>query len=98
MLSFFYTTMWISCKYTYIHIPSLLRLRPTPPSHAHWGNHRALEMSSLYYSAASHQLPVLHTVVYICQCYSLNLSHSLLSPTVPISRFSMYVSLLLSWK
>ena len=33
------------------------------------------KLSSLCYPAVSHQLAILHMVVYICQCYSLNLSH-----------------------
>ena len=35
-------------------------------------------LGSLCYIATSHQLSVLHTVLYLCQCYFLHSSHSLL--------------------
>ena len=62
--------MWISHKYTYI--PSLLNLPPAlpvPPLYVvknHWAELPVLNSSFL-----------LHMVMYIFQCYSLNLSHCL---------------------
>lgn len=44
-----------------------------PPSHPSRPPLRT-ELSSLCHTAASHQLSVLHMVVYMRQCYSLNLS------------------------
>ena len=71
------TTMQFSRNYTYI--TSLLSLPPsrhiTPP-----GSSQSMKQGSLCYTATSHQLSALHTVVYICRCYFLYLSHSLLPP------------------
>ena len=50
-----------------------------PPSHPSRSS-LSPELSSLCYIAASYQLSILYMVVYICQCYSLNLSHLLLPP------------------
>ena len=58
-----------------INIFSLLSLPPSL-SPSPFGHHRAL--STLCYAAPSHQLPVLHMVVYICRCYSLSSSRFLL--------------------
>ena len=59
--------------YIYPHISSLLRLPPTLPSHpSRWS--QSTELISLCYAAASHQLQILHLVVYICPCHSLTLS------------------------
>ena len=69
--------MWISQKYTYI--SSLLSL-PHPPSHPS-SSSQSTELSSLCCTAASHQPSILHTVVYMCQCYSLN---SLLPPLLSL--------------
>ena len=44
--------------------------RPTPLGHP-----QSTKLSPLCYMGASHQLSVLHMVVYICLCYSLNSSH-----------------------
>ena len=64
-VSFCYTTTWISSKYTYM--PSLLSLPPTPPSHPPRSS-QSQELSSLCYSAVSHQVSILHIIVYMCQC------------------------------
>ena len=40
-------------------------------------------LSSWYYTATSHQLAILHTVMYTFQCYSLNPSHHLLPSLCP---------------
>ena len=46
------------------------------PSHLSRSSQRA-RLGSLWHSATSHQLSILHLVVYICWCYFLNSSHSL---------------------
>ena len=54
------------------------------------------ELSSLCYTAVLHKPSILHTIVYICQCYPPNVSHPLLSPpTVFTYLFSMSLSLFL---
>ena len=70
--------------YIYPHIPSLLSLPPALPSLSHpsrWS--QSTELISLCYAAASHQLSILHLVVYICQCYSLSTSQPLLPALCP---------------
>ena len=70
--------------YIYSHIPSLLRLPPTlpiPPLQVVTKHQADLpELISLCYAAASHQLSLLHLVVYVCQCKSLTSSHLTLPP------------------
>ena len=64
----------------YPHIFSLLRLLPPSLSHpSRWT--QSTKLISLCYVAASHQLSILHLVVYICPCHSLTLSHL----TLPLS-------------
>ena len=65
--------------YIYLHIPSLLHLPPTlliPPLQV-VAKHQLI---SLCDAAASHQLSILHLVVYICQCHSLTSSQLNLPP------------------
>ena len=73
-------------SYMYTYIPSILNLRPTPPSHSSRSS-QSIKLSSLCYTAASHQLSVLNMVLYTCQCYStcsfLRLSLSVIFPTQP---------------
>lgn len=72
-ISFRYTTMCISCMYTYIR--SLSDLPPTlPPYHPSRSSQRR-ELSCLCFAAGSHQLSVSHMVVCICQAYSPSSSH-----------------------
>ena len=59
------------------YIPSVLNLPSTSTSYPS-RSPRFTELSSLCYAAASHQLAILHTAVYIYQCYFLNSSHPLL--------------------
>ena len=74
-VGFCHPSTWISHRYTYV--PSLLDL----PATFHTSRlSQSPRLSSLYYTATSHQLSVLHMVIYICQCYSLSLSHPLLPP------------------
>ena len=52
-----------------------------PPSLSHpsrWS--QSTELISLCYAVASHQLSILHLVMYICPCHSLTLSHLTLPP------------------
>ena len=44
---------------------------------------QSTELSSLYYTAASHWPSISHVTVYICQHYSLNSSHPLLPLLCP---------------
>ena len=66
--------------YTYIPISPSSRIS-LPPSLSHpyrWS--QSTELISLCYAAASHQLSILHFVVYICPCYSLTSSQLPLPP------------------
>ena len=59
-----------------------------PPSHPPTPSHpsrlsQSTGLSSLHHTANSNQLSVLHMVMYMFQCYSLNSSHVLPSPLCP---------------
>ena len=72
-VSFCCTKKWISSMHIYILLPlGLSSPHPTP-----LGHHRAPSWAPCV-TTASHQLSVLHMVMYVCQCYSLNSSHPLL--------------------
>ena len=61
--------------YVYIYLLTLGPLsHPTPTSHPSKSS-QSTKLSYLCYTAASHQLSILHMVVYMCQCYSLSSSH-----------------------
>ena len=60
--------------YIHISLPLWTCLPPHLPSHPSRSSQNT-ELSSRCYTAAPHQLSVLHLVVYICQWYSLDLSH-----------------------
>ena len=75
-VGFCHTTMQINHNHAYI--TSLLSISPFPPSHSSRSSD-SLRLGSLCYIATSHQLSILHMVVYICRCYFLHLSHFLLS-------------------
>ena len=65
--------------YIYPHISSLLHLLPPSLSHpSRWS--QSTELISLCYVAASHQLSILHLVVYICLCHSFTSSQLTLPP------------------
>ena len=89
--------------YTYIHIspPSYASLSSSLPHPSRWS--QSTELIPLCYAAASHQLCILHLVVYICQCYSLTSSQLPVLPprflfSLPMSSspFSTSASLFLS--
>ena len=82
-VGFCQTPTWISHRYTYV--STLLKLPPTShpiPSHPSRLS-QSTGLSSLHHTANSNQLSVLHMVMYIFQCYSLNSSHVLPSPLCP---------------
>ena len=73
---------------SYIHIWPLEK--PSPPSWASLPSHQptlrsseSIWLGSLCYTAASHKLSVWHMLVYICLCYFLHSSHSLLPSLWP---------------
>ena len=72
--------MQISHDYTYI--TSLLGLPPLTPAHSSRLSQSAW-LGSLCYTATSHQVSILHMMVYIRLCYFLYLFHSLLPPLCP---------------
>ena len=77
---FCHTSTWISHQYTYV--PSLLKLAST----SHSLSPSRLSQSTGFEVLASYskfQLSNLHTVMYMFQYYSLNLSQPLFSPTCP---------------
>ena len=83
-VSFCCTTKWIVCvcvcvcTYPLLESPSHL-IPPSYPSRS-W---QSINLSSPCYIAASPLAIYLHMVVYICQCYSLSVSHPLLPPMCP---------------
>ena len=58
--------------------PSCVSLPPSLSHSSRWS--QSTELISLCQAAASHQLSILHLVVYICQCYSLTSSQLTLPP------------------
>ena len=81
--------------FTYIPIspPSCVSLPPSLSRPSRWS--QSTELISLCYVAASHQLSVLHLVVYICQCYSLTSSQLTLPPPCVLKSI-LYVCILIS--
>ena len=77
----------------HVYIYLLLRELPSPPSQPSRSSQSA-ELSSLQYTTAFHQLSVLHMVVYICQCYCLNSSYSLIPSCVYMSILYVSISIL----
>ena len=69
--------------YVYIYIPisppSCVSLPPSLSHPSKWS--QSTELIYLCDVAASHQLSILHLVVYICQCYSLTSSQLTLHPS-----------------
>ena len=73
---------------------SICPLSPTAPSHSSWSS-QSPRLSSLSYTAASHEPAMLHRVVCICQCYSQsNLS---LWNSLELSLFTS-TEITISWK
>ena len=71
-----------------IHIspPSCTSLPPSPPSHPS-RSAQSTELSSLCYTAGSHELSVLYMAAHICQSQSPNSSH----PPHRVHRFIPYI-------
>ena len=81
--------------YIYPHISSSCVSLPPSLSHlSRWT--QSTELISLCYVAASHQLSILHLVVYICPCHSLTWSQLTLPPPRVLRSNSMSASLFLS--
>ena len=76
VLCFCCTPVWGSCMYAHIPFLSSLTLTSHP---SRLSQHRA-EPAVLH---GSFPPSVLHMVVYMCRCYSLNSSHPLLPPLCP---------------
>ena len=70
-----------SLLYIYIYLSIYLSISPfpfEPPSPSPFYPSRLSQttrLGSLYYLATSHCLSAFHMIMYICQCYFLNLSH-----------------------
>ena len=75
-----FNLLWIISK-VYKYLLPLKSPSHPPPRPA--GLAESTRLSSLCYTEAYHQLSDLPTVVYKCQCYSLNSSHSLLPQLCP---------------
>ena len=77
--------------YIYIHPhypPSCISL---PPSLSHPSRRsQSTQLISLCYAAASHQLSILHLVVYICQCHSVT-SSQLTLPSPHVLKSILYI-------
>ena len=72
--------MWIGRKYTYALF--LLNLPPLHTPSLPSRSSQSTELSSLCYTATCHWLSILHMVMDMFQCLSLNLSHPLLPQCV----------------
>ena len=77
--------------YTYIPITphSSISLPPSLSQRSRWS--QSTKLISLCYAAASHQLSILHLVVYICQCCCLT-SSQLTFPTPWVLKSFLYFS------
>ena len=78
MLCWFLLSCNVNVISIHICFSSWASLPPSPPISLR--NHRAPAELPVSYSSFS---TILYTVVYFCQCYSLNLSHPLLLPLCP---------------
>ena len=68
--------------------PSCVSLPPSLSHPSRWS--QRTELISLCYVAASHQLSILHLVLYICPCHSLTLSQLTL-PSPHVFKSILYV-------
>ena len=75
----------------YTYIPSLLSFPFMVPFHPSWSS----KSPTLFALCAIQQLPtsylLLHIVVYICQCFFLNLSPALFLPPPHVHKFILYI-------
>ena len=95
-VSFCCITKWISYTYTHILIspPSCVSLSPSLSHPSRWT--QSTELISLCYVAASHELSILHFVVYICPCHSLT-SSQLTLPPPRVLKSILYVCVFIPW-
>ena len=82
----------VSQLYVYMY-PLPLELPSHPPHPILSGSSQSTALSFLCCTAASHQLTILHVIVYIYQCYSLHLSYPFLPPPMSTCPFSTPASL-----
>ena len=83
-----FTTLCGFLPYISMHQPEAYTCpQPREPASHHTSHpsraSQSTELSSLHYTATSHQLSILHMVTYTFQCYSLNSSHPLLPLLCP---------------
>ena len=95
-VSFCCTTKRISQMHTDVPTsPPSCTFLPSSPSHPS-RSLQSTELISLCYAAASHQPTILHSVVYICRCYS-HFDPALPSHPLFSSPLSRSTSLFLPW-
>ena len=83
IVQYFEQSLTTQISHRYSHVPFLLEAPShLVPHHAPLGCHGTLGWA-LFHTPNSHLLSILHMVMYIFPCYSLNLSHSLLLPLCP---------------
>ena len=80
-VGFCHISTWISYRYTYV--PSLLNPLPSASSFHHSRLSQSNGLSSLRHIVNFHLLSILHVLVCMFPCYSLNLSHPLFPPLCP---------------
>ena len=84
---FYHTSTWISQRYMYV--PSF----PLPAHPTTLGCHRARSLISPQRRVNFHWQSILHTVMYMFQCYCLNSFHSLYILLPELPTFSGFVNL-----
>ena len=80
-VGFCHTSVWISHRNT-LFPPSWTSVPPPSPPHPSRLS-QSTELSSLFHTANSHRLSVLHMAVYMFQCCSFSSSHPFLPPLCP---------------
>ena len=95
-IGFFYASTLICLRYTYAP-PSWTPLPPPTPCHPSRLLHTP-SLSSLFHTANSHWLSILHMVVYVSMPLSPFIHLSFLSHSMSVSLFSISVSPLLPCK
>ena len=89
-LCWFLPYISVNQKWVYMSPPSWISLQlPTPSHPSRLSQSTRFELAPCIITANSHWLSVLHMVIYMFPCYSLNLS-PIPSPTVSTSLLSVY--------